>query len=51
MDMKTIDKLRVIIKVTLRLRWLLKSLIDQNLIIINHKTNDNFRNHIIFWVT
>jgi hypothetical protein len=27
--------------------WLLKSLFDQNSIMINHKSNNNFKSHII----
>jgi hypothetical protein len=32
----------------IRMMWLLKSQFDQNLIMINHKSNGNFNNHIIF---
>jgi hypothetical protein len=28
--------------------WLLKLLLDQNLIVINHMHNGNFKNNIIF---
>jgi hypothetical protein len=31
--------------------WLLKSPVDQNSIMINHKPNGNFRSHIILEVT
>jgi hypothetical protein len=30
------------------MRWLLKSQFDKNLIVINHKPNDNFKSHVIF---
>jgi hypothetical protein len=37
--------------VPLKIMWLLKSPVDQNSIMINHKPNGNFRSHIILEVT
>jgi hypothetical protein len=34
-----------------RMMWLLKSLLDQNSIIINHKPDNNFNIYIIFSMT
>jgi hypothetical protein len=33
--------------VTKKMRWLLKSSFDENLIVINHNTNSDFKSHII----
>jgi hypothetical protein len=33
------------------LMWLLKSLLDQNPMVIYHKSNGNFKSHINFGVT
>jgi hypothetical protein len=39
---------RVIIEVLLKMMWLLKLPLDQNLIVIYHKSNSDFKSHIIF---
>jgi hypothetical protein len=31
------------------MRWLLKSSFDQNLVEVNHKANEDFKNHIYSW--
>ena len=37
--------------ISLRMKWILKLLFDQNSIIISHNDNDNFRGYIILKVT
>jgi hypothetical protein len=34
--------------ITPKMKWLLKLSFDQNLIMINHKSNNNFKRHLIF---
>jgi hypothetical protein len=37
--------------VSLKMKWLLKPLLDQNSIMIYYKSNGNFKSHIIFgWI-